>query len=133
MFRELTNTNSREISLALVVDDDPTQRLIISKLLKKLGLNVIVASDGIEALEQVQSCCPALVILDLLMPRMNGYEVCRRLKENNRTHKPTVVIYSGQEKEFDSSQRNKPGADAYVSKLCHPQVLINTVKKLLQS
>jgi|ERR671932_2100148 twitching motility two-component system response regulator PilH len=118
--------------LALVVDDDPTQQLIISKLLKKVGLDVIVASDGVEALEQVQSKSPVLVILDILMPRMNGYEVCQRLKSNEKTQNLPVLMYSGQEQEFNSLKKeSKPGADAYLSKLCHPQELINMVYQLL--
>lgn len=117
--------------VALVVDDDPTQQLIISKLLKKIGLQVIVASDGVEALSQIESRSPALVILDIIMPRMNGYEVCRRLKEDNKTEKLPVIMYSGQEKEFDFSFRNKPCADAYVSKLCRPQELVDAVNQLL--
>jgi twitching motility two-component system response regulator PilH len=117
--------------LALVVDDDPTQQLIISKLLKKVGLDVIVASDGIEALEQVQSTSPVLVILDILMPRMNGYEVCQRLKSNEKTQNLPVLIYSGQEKEFNLKKESKTNADAYLSKLCRPQELINTVLQLL--
>lgn len=132
MLTQFSDGDRKETYLALVVDDDPTQQLIISKLLKKIGLNVIVASDGIEALEKVRSRCPALVILDIIMPRMNGYEVCRRLKVNNKTYNPTVVMYSGQEKEFDFSIRSKSCADAYVSKLCRPQELINIVKQLLQ-
>lgn len=117
--------------LALVVDDDPTQQLIISKLLKKVGLDVIVASDGVEALEQVQSTSPVLVILDILMPRMNGYEVCQRLKSNEKTQNLPVLIYSGQEKEFNLNKESKTNADAYLSKLCQPQELINTVLQLL--
>lgn len=117
--------------LALVVDDDPTQQLIISKLLKKVGLDVIVASDGVEALEQVQSTSPVLVILDILMPRMNGYEVCQRLKSNEKTQNLPVLIYSGQEKEFNLKKESKTNADAYLSKLCQPQELINTVLQLL--
>lgn len=118
--------------LALVVDDDPTQQLIISKLLKKVGLDVIVANDGVEALEQVQSTSPVLVILDILMPRMNGYEVCHQLKSNEKTQDLPVLMYSGQEREFNSfNQEHKPRADAYVSKVCHPQELINTVVQLL--
>ena len=78
--------------LALVVDDDPTQQIIISKLLKKVGLDVIVANDGIEALEQVQSTSPVLVILDILMPRMNGYEVCKQLKSNEKTQDLPVLM-----------------------------------------
>lgn len=118
--------------LALVVDDDPTQQLIISKLLKKVGLDVIVANDGVEALEQVQLTSPVLVILDILMPRMNGYEVCQQLKSNKKTQDLPVLMYSGQEREFNSfNNGNKPRADAYVSKVCHPQELINTVLQLL--
>ena len=118
--------------VALVVDDDPTQQLIVSKLLKKIGVNAIVASDGIEALEQVQSSCLVLVILDVCMPRMNGYEVCQQLKSDQKTQKLPVVIYSGQEKEFSLKKGTKYCADAYLSKLCDPQELINTVTQLLQ-
>lgn len=118
--------------LALVVDDDPTQQLIISKLLKKIGLDVIVANDGVEALERVQSTSPVLVILDILMPRMNGYEVCQRLKSNEKTQHLPVLMYSGQEQEFNALiKENKPGADAYLSKLCHHQELLNTIYQLL--
>jgi twitching motility two-component system response regulator PilH len=118
--------------LALVVDDDPTQQAIISKLLKKIGLNVLIASDGIEALECLQSSSPALVILDIFMPRMNGHEVCKQLKSCEKTQKLPVLMYSGQEKEFDCNKGNQSCADAFVSKLCHPQELINTVHQLLQ-
>jgi twitching motility two-component system response regulator PilH len=118
--------------LALIVDDDPTQQIIISKLLKKVGLDVIVANDGIEALEQVQSTSPVLVILDIFMPRMNGYEVCQKLKSNEKTQDLPVLMYSGQEREFNTLENGKqPRADAYVSKLCHPQELLNTVHQLL--
>jgi twitching motility two-component system response regulator PilH len=118
--------------LALVVDDDPTQQLIISKLLKKIGLDVIVASDGVEALEQVKSTSPVLVILDILMPRMNGYEVCQQLKSNEKTQHLPVIMYSGQEREFNFlNKKSKSGADAYLSKLCRPQELINTIHQLL--
>lgn len=117
--------------LALVVDDDPTQQMIISKLLNKVGLDVIVASDGIEALEKVQLTSPVLVILDILMPRMNGYEVCKWLKSNEKTQNLPVLIYSGQEQEFNLDKERSPEADAYLSKLCHPQELINLVHQLL--
>lgn len=120
--------------LALIVDDDPTQQIIISKLLKKVGLDVIVANDGIEALEQVQSTSPVLVILDIFMPRMNGYEVCQQLKSNEKTQDLPVLMYSGQEREFNTLENGKQSkADAYVSKLCHHQELINTVHQLLHN
>lgn len=120
------------MSTVLVVEDDRTQQLILSKLLKSIGLNVIFAADGVEALELVQSHSPELVILDIIMPRMNGYEVCRRIKSDAATHKSAVLMYSSKAEEWDFYWSCKQGADAYVSKFCHPQELINTVKYLLR-
>lgn len=117
--------------VALVVDDDPTQQLIISKLLKRIGLSVIFAKDGVEALSQVQSSSPVLVILDMFMPRMNGHELCRQIKTNAKTQHLPVVMYSGQEKEFNFSKHSSHCADAYVSKVAQPQELIDTVNQLL--
>ena len=115
----------------LVVDDDKIQRLIISKILKSVGLKVIFASNGVEALEQVRQHSPSLVILDMLMPGMNGTEVCQQLKADDKTHQLPVVMYSGQEREFDSFWKKSNSADAYLSKLCRPQALIDTVMGLL--
>jgi twitching motility two-component system response regulator PilH len=119
------------MSTVLVVEDDLTQQLILFKLLKKIGLNVIFANDGVEALEQVQKFCPDLVLLDVILPRMNGYEVCRRLKSDRKTEKLAVVLYSNKKEEWDLYWGIKQGADAYVSKLCEPQELIDTIKSLL--
>jgi twitching motility two-component system response regulator PilH len=116
---------------ALVVEDDYTQQLIISKILKRIGLDVIFAGDGVEALELVQSHCPDLVVLDIVMPRMNGAEVCRRLKSNDKTHKPAVLMYSNKREACDFYWGSKQGADACISKLCRPQELVDTVKQLL--
>lgn len=121
------------MSTVLVVEDDLTQRQIVSKLLTRLGLNVIFADDGVEALSLVESHSPDLVVLDIIMPRMNGYEVCRRLKSLQKTHKPAVLMYSNKSEECDYYWGSKQGADAYVSKLCHPQELVETVQYLLQA
>lgn len=120
------------MNTVLVVEDNLTQQLIIFKLLSKMGLRVIFAADGIEALEVVQTYSPQLVILDIIMPRMNGFEVCRRIKSNSIAPKPAVLIYSNKTEECDFYWGSKQGADAYVSKFCHPQEFIETVKYLLQ-
>ncbi len=96
------------------------------------GLNVIVANDGIEALEKVHSYRPTLVILDIVLPKMNGYEVCRRINKNKETQSLSVVMFTAKSEEFDFYWGSKQGADAYVSKLCDPQLLIDTVNQLLQ-
>jgi twitching motility two-component system response regulator PilH len=120
------------MSTVLVVEDDLTHRQIILKILKQIGVEVIVASDGVEALEMVHSNNPQLIILDVIIPRMNGYEVCRRLKADDKTKKLAVIMYSNKNEEWDFYWGCKQGADAYVSKLCQPQELIDTINYLLQ-
>lgn len=117
----------------LVVEDSSAQREQITELLQKCGLRVIVAGDGIEALEQIQGNNPDLVVLDIVMPRMNGYEVCRRLKANEQTQKLAVVMCSAKKEEFDRYWGMRQGADAYICKPFHPQELISTVKQFLRT
>jgi twitching motility two-component system response regulator PilH len=120
------------MSTVLVVEDDLIQRRILSKLLKNIGLDVIFAADGVEALELVKHSCPDLVLLDIILPRMNGYEVCRRLKADKKTKKLAVVMYSNKSEACDFYWGSKQGADAYLSKLCHHQDLVETIKYFLQ-
>ncbi|NER47219.1 MAG: response regulator [Symploca sp. SIO1A3] len=117
----------------LVVEDELKHQLIIFKILKTLGFKIIFADNGPEALEQVKIHCPDLVVLDVIMPRMNGYEVCRRIKANQKTQTIPVLMYSAKKiEDCDIYWANKQGADAYLSKLCHPHELIKTVKCLLR-
>ena len=120
------------MSAVLVVEDDLRQQQIIAKILEAAGLDFIFASDGVEALEMVDSYQPKLVILDIVLPRMNGYEVCRRLKSRGEGQIPIVLIYSNKDEKCDLYWANKQGADAYISKVCEPQDLINTVEHLLE-
>lgn len=120
------------MSTVLVVEDSPTQRELITDLLKRSGLKVMVATDGMDALEQVQLSCPDLVVLDVVMPRMNGYEVCRRLKTDPKTQNVPVIICSSKGEEFDRYWGMKQGADAYIVKPFQPRELLVTVKQLLR-
>lgn len=120
------------MATVLVVEDDLRQQLIVFKTLKAIGVNTIFADDGVEALQKAQTHCPDLVILDIILPRINGYEVCRRLKSDQKTQKIPVLMYSNKTEDCDFYWGSKQGAEAYLSKLCHPQELINTVKRLLQ-
>jgi len=120
------------MSTVLVVEDSVTQREMISDLLKGSGLKVAVASDGVEALEKIVEACPDLVVLDIVMPRMNGYEVCRRLKADPKTQTVPVVMCSSKGEEFDRYWGMKQGADAYIAKPFQPTELIGTVKQLLR-
>jgi len=110
---------------------------MISNLLRGSGLTVIEASDGVEALETIQRSLPEgklpdLVVLDIVMPRMNGYEVCRRLKADPKTQHVPVVMCSSKGEEFDRYWGMKQGADAYVAKPFQPTELVGTVKQMLR-
>ncbi|CAN1212202.1 response regulator [Tumidithrix helvetica PCC 7403] len=116
----------------LVVEDSVAQREMIADLLKDSGLSVTGASDGVEALEQIKGSCPDLVVMDIVMPRMNGYELCRRLKTDPKTEQVPVVMCSTKGEEFDRYWGMRQGADAYISKPFQPQELVGTVKQLLR-
>ncbi|MBF2067502.1 MAG: response regulator [Calothrix sp. C42_A2020_038] len=120
------------MSTVLIVEDSIAQREMITDLLKASGLTVTHASDGLEALEVILSEPPDLVVLDIVMPRMNGYEVCRRLKSDPKTQNVPVVMCSSKGEEFDRYWGMKQGADAYIAKPFQPTELVGTVKQLLR-
>jgi len=120
------------MSKVLVVEDSLAQRQMISDLLKGSGLTVSVAGNGVEALERVRDYVPDIVVLDIVMPQMNGYELCRRLKADPKTQNVPVVMCSSKGEEFDRYWGMRQGADAYIAKPFQPMELIGTVKQLLR-
>lgn len=117
----------------LLVDDSPTVRTMVSDLLKSKGLQVMEAGDGIEAMEKMQAKCPNLVITDIVMPRMNGYELCRWVKNNYQNPDIPVIMCTSKSEQFDHYWGLKQGADAYITKPFQPADLILTIKKLLKA
>lgn len=120
------------MSTVLIVDDSQTLRQMLSELLQKNGMTVLQATNGIEAKEQIETKAPDLVITDLIMPQMNGYELCRWIKNQPTTQNIPVLICSTKSEEFDRYWGMKQGADAYITKPFHPPELMNTVKQLLR-
>ncbi|MGB5594692.1 MAG: response regulator [Crocosphaera sp.] len=116
----------------LLVEDSPTQQKMISSILKKNGWQVIVVGDGIKALDNIQQLSPDLVVLDIIMPKMNGYEVCRRIKSDPNTQNVPVVMCSSKGEEFDRYWGMKQGADAYIAKPFEDIELIGTIQQLLR-
>ena len=123
------NTNNT----VLLVEDSVTQQEMIAGILKNKGLKVYLAKDGLEALQQIKANCPDLVVLDIIMPKMNGYEVCRNIKSDPQTKDIPVIMCSSKSEEFDRYWGMKQGADAYISKPFHPKELLGTVKQFLFS
>lgn len=121
------------MSTVLVVDDSQTVRQMLSELLQKGGLTVIEAANGIEAKEKIQTKAPDLVITDVVMPGMNGYELCRWIKNDPAAHKIPILICSTKDQEFDRYWGMKQGADAYITKPFQPTEMLRTVKQLLRA
>ncbi|MGB7087849.1 MAG: response regulator [Phormidesmis sp.] len=121
------------MSTVLVVDDSPTLREMISNLLDKTGLTISVAKDGKEAKAKIVANPPDLVVLDVVMPNMNGYELCRWVKSTPETQHVLVILCSSKSEEFDRYWGIKQGADAYVIKPFRPGEMLDTVKTLLES
>ncbi|ACK64806.1 response regulator receiver protein [Rippkaea orientalis PCC 8801] len=116
----------------LLVEDSPVQQEMISGILEDNGWRVIIAEDGFKALKEIEKFSPDVIVLDIVMPGMNGYEVCRRLKSDPKLKNVPVVICSSKGEEFDRYWGIKQGADAYVAKPFEPIELVGTIKKLLR-
>lgn len=129
-------SSTKGMSHILVVDDSPSQREMISSLLKSSDIIVSEASNGAEALARIlngNGNLPDLVITDIVMPQMNGYEFCRKLKNTDTTKHIPVLMCTSKGEEFDRYWGMKQGADAYIAKPFKPNELNKTVKQLLNS
>jgi DNA-binding response OmpR family regulator len=113
----------------LVVDDDPTVSEVVSRYLQSAGFAVTVAGDGPSALEQAAAVSPDLVVLDLLLPGIDGLEVCRRLRE---TSPVPVVMLTALGQESDRVLGLETGADDYVTKPFSPRELVLRVQSVLR-
>jgi twitching motility two-component system response regulator PilH len=107
-------------------------REMVSEQLKRDGFMVIEAVDGEEAIEKLKLSRPDLVITDIVMPRKNGYELCRWIKNNPQVKDIPVVVCTSKSEEFDIYWGMKQGADAYITKPYHPPDLLATVRHLLR-
>jgi CheY-like chemotaxis protein len=116
----------------LVVDDEPDILRVTSIRLKKLGYNVLTAVDGKEALDTMRSENPDLVLLDLVMPFMNGAEVCEQIK-NDKTlkHIPIILFTASGNGVLTAEQIKKVGADDYIVKPFEPEELMGKVEGIL--
>jgi DNA-binding response OmpR family regulator len=116
----------------LVVDDEADMRRIISVRLEINGYNVITADDGEEALEKTKKERPDLIVLDLMLPKISGFEVCRMLKFDKQYKEIPIMILSALDQQADREKAAKCGADAYFIKPFDLELLIKKTKDLLE-
>jgi DNA-binding response OmpR family regulator len=113
----------------LVVEDEPSLREVISLYLKRAGYGVTAVADGLAALEAATATPPDLVVLDLMLPRMDGYEITRRLRAQNDT---PIIMVTARREEQDRIAGLEMGADDYVVKPFSPQELVSRVRAVLR-
>ena len=116
----------------LVVDDEPEIQKMVSKIMEARGHRVSVAKDGPEAVEVALRELPDVLILDLNLPKMDGFEVCRRLKTDEKTKKIPIVMLTAAYVSVEDAERGVGvGADEYVVKPFLREVLLHNVERLL--
>ncbi len=116
----------------LIVDDELDNRVMMRYFLESWGYEVALAANGAEALEKVRAQPPDLVLLDLEMPVMNGFETCDRLKTNPSTEHIPVMMFTGLEKTEDKVKGIRKGADDYVVKTVDPEELQARIEMVLR-
>lgn len=117
----------------LVVDDEPDIVRVVVAIMKERGHEVDTARNGERALEKAEADPPDAIVLDLMLPGMDGYEVCSRLKSGERTrHIPVVMMTAAYVSLEDAKRCSQVGADEYVVKPFMREVLVRNVERLLR-
>ena len=119
-------------SKILVVEDSPTYLRKIADFLQGLGYEIITAIDGEEALEKAALENPNLIVLDVILPKKNGFQVCRQLKTSPTTQDIKILMMTSKSQDSDRFWGLKQGADDYMTKPFDDNELLTTVAKLLQ-
>ena len=120
------------IKKVLVVDDDPYILMSLEFLMKKNGYDVMIARNGTEALELIEKQIPALLLLDIMMPDVDGYEICRQVKSSEKLKAIKVVFLSAKTKEADIQKGYDLGAALYVKKPFSTRELVKQINDLLK-
>jgi CheY-like chemotaxis protein len=122
---------AKDKARVLLVDDYPDAREMYSEYLAYSGFDVIEASNGMEALEAAVDSSPDIILMDLSLPVMDGWEATRRLKSDARTAGIPVVALTGHALAGISEGARKAGCDAFVTKPCLPEDLVREIRKVL--
>lgn len=118
----------------LIVDDEAHIRMLIEQTLEELedeGVDFLTAENGEQALEIIQAENPQLVYLDVMMPKMNGMEVCRRVKKELNLDKVFIVLLTAKGQELDRLKGQEVGADVYMTKPFDPEVILAKAREVL--
>jgi len=119
----------------LIVDDEAHIRMLIGQTLEELedeGVQFLTADNGVSALELIQSERPNLVFLDVMMPKMNGMDVCQKVKKELAINDVYIILLTAKGQELDRQRGQEVGADVYMTKPFDPELLLSKAKQVLQ-
>jgi len=116
----------------LVIEDDAATARLVEYTLTRQGYEVITAGDGLEGLNKAREERPALVILDVMLPGIDGFELCHRLRSDPATAGIRILMFSARAQEADRESGLHAGADAYLTKPASPEAIVRTVRGLLK-
>ncbi len=119
-------------STVLVVDDNPQNVELLTAFLESLPVKLVTANDGVDALDKVKQHNPDLILLDVMMPRMSGFQVCKRLKGDPATKDIQILMVTALNELGDIEQATECGTDDFVSKPVNKFELLTRVKSLLR-
>jgi len=128
----VSSTSNGAPARVLVVEDEPDLRNLLDRSLEQAGYKVFVAEDGIEALEKATTETLDLVLLDLMLPHVDGIEVCRRLKRDERTARLPVIMLTARQEPVDRIVGLELGADDYITKPFNLRELLLRVSAVLR-
>ena len=123
--------NPEDIKI-LLVDDEPDILEIISYSLKNAGYNIYTATNGVEAVEQASKIEPHLIILDVMMPEMDGIEACEVIRKKEKIKNTLITFLSARGEDYSQIAGFNAGADDYLTKPIKPKILLSKVKSLLR-
>ena len=142
IFRKGEDSSKEEVSPSaeggqsgtiLVVDDSPTEVHIFKKILEKQGYRILVAKDGQEGVNMATEVMPDLVLMDVVMPVLNGFQATRQLKNNDKTAGIPVIMVTTKDQQTDINWGMRQGANEYLVKPVAPAELLNKIKALLNA
>lgn len=129
--RPTAPVESKAKRTVLVVDDSPTVRKLVSMTLEKRGFTVVAAFDGVAAIKEIATHNPDLILMDVTMPRLDGYQLCKLVKKHEATRHIPVIMLSGKDGMFDRLRGRLVGCSGYISKPFVPEALVETVEETL--
>lgn len=130
-----TETQQSELTglKVMVIDDSKTIRRTAETLLKKEGCEVITATDGFEALAKIADHRPGIIFIDIMMPRLDGYQTCALIKHNQSFKQTPVIMLSSKDGLFDRARGRIVGSEQYLTKPFTREELLNAIKRHLPS